>query len=318
MRCQQLLLDAEADPNMCMNTTSGCSVFMNVVRYSCIVRAYPHYTNVQAHADDDKESVRMYMNFTGHLIDLECRDALGSTALLIGVDTLYNLLPKFGEDVLHKITLLLDRGADITAQDDSGKGVLHHLFRYEDCAFESGGDVCFESDMFTENVAWIEPHELMGTLSLLLQRGADIHAFDSSGCSVSHAAYGAGLGAVWYGALLDAGHNAEETFSHLYEEFPEARCPCGRPRAQKRLYDRSWPLEVYVKDILDCTHNEEFRESGKGLDVGSSTIDGKRSDGVSPVSQKDHGYEIDEDWGIEASDPMAVEGSASPILEGSW
>lgn len=73
-----------------------------------------------------------------------------------------------------------------------------------------------------------------------------------------------------------------------------------------------------MKDILDCTHNEEFRERGNGLDVGSSTIDGKRSDGVSPVSQKDKGYEIDEDWGIEASDPIAVEGSASPILEGSW
>lgn len=317
MRCQQLLLNAEVDPNMCMNTSSGCSVFMNVVRYSPIVGAFPQYMNVQAHANYVKESVQMYMNFTGHLIDLECSDALGSTALLIALQAVYHF-PKSGKDELNKVTLLLDRGADVMAQDHFGKGVFHQFFPYEDCASDLGDDVWFNNEMFTEDVAWIERHELMGTLRLLLKRGADKHAIDSNGCSVSQAAYGAGLGAVWYGALIDAGFDAEEIFSHLYEEVPEARCFCGRPRAQKRLYARDRPCEVHVKDILNCTHNEEFRERGNGIDEPSSMIGCEASARVSPVSHKDNEYGSYADWGIADSDKTRFERTASPILEGSW
>ena len=239
----------------------------------------------------------MYLDLAGPLIDLEERDERGCTALLVALEA--------HSFILKKATLLLDRGADITARDFKRRGCLHYWFS-------------------VPRSSWFEHrrgHGAMDMARLLLNRGADVNAVDSYGCSVTEAAYQSGLAAAWEAALIHGGFDVKEMFAQLYQDFPAARCSCGRPRAQKMTQDSysriRWRYEEY------CAHVKECEETGKEYD-GHLGTEGHENPGKGSLGLlKGVHCESDEDWdtaddSYSSSDDTQLEGTASPILEGSW
>lgn len=259
----------------------------------------------------------MYMNSTCSLINLEDADALGRTALFIALDGLYEVHQSSlsRKDILEKVAFLLDRGADITARDHIGKGVLHYVLHRESCWPSDLGRIEFIQEF--EHYNWARREDIMPLLRLLLARGAGPHAIQKNGCSVTEAAYKTGSGHMWYEALFDAGFDAEEVFAQLYEDVPEARCSCGQLRAQKMSFYH-YDGNLHVENLPDCIHVKKLQEIGKGHDEVSSMGYCERSGSLSPGSRGDTDEMGPEDWGIEDSDEMGLEGTASPILEGAW
>ena len=185
----------------------------------------------------------MYMNSMNSFINLEDSDSVGRTALLIALDEAHNF-PRFAQYMFDKIAFLIDRGADITARDHDGRETLHYLFpcHHHHC-YRLGDD------------DYINRQGYVSAMRLLLERGADIHAVDMSGCSVTQAACEAGLGAVWQQALIDVGFDAIGLFSQFYKDFPDAQYTCGRPRAQ--MWRKDSFRQQYRMNGRVCYHLEE-------------------------------------------------------------
>ncbi|ERF71232.1 hypothetical protein EPUS_08150 [Endocarpon pusillum Z07020] len=177
LECRRLLLRAGADPTIEERSDVAGSPVREVVLAG------------------DREYLQETLDLGAGFIDLEERDEIGRTLLLL---LAYN---RFEGCNPAKFDLLLRRGSNIHARDDEGKTCLHICIRLAEC----------------ENV--LEEQEC---LVLLVQNGADVNACDNNGHSISETAYtvsnhyyydldlGGYRGDLWDSVLLQCGYDINE------------------------------------------------------------------------------------------------------------
>ena len=143
--------------------------------------------------------LRDIFNFVPHLADLRLRDRWGRTPFLAACSLVgYSAAFESGVTV-QKMALLLDKGGSIHERDSGGRTCLHLLFSCPLWALSKN--------------RWKDP------LIYLIRRGADVHAKDDFGLSVSYYAYTKSCrderplsyrGDLWDAALDACGHDIRE------------------------------------------------------------------------------------------------------------
>ena len=147
-----------------------------------------------------KESIFLYLDKGYEKLDLEQRSWGGMTCLLLAVSFLpgNNL-----SNIFLKVCNLLERGASASATDDSGKSCLHLLLSY-DYQGNEGWDLFDDGD---------DKYYLESALIELINAGADVHAVNHQGKTVSDVVREYNNGEFWKAALEECGYNADEVMS---------------------------------------------------------------------------------------------------------
>jgi hypothetical protein len=151
-------------------------------------------TNFQA-------SIFLYLDKGYEKLDLEQRSPDGMTSLLLAVSYPIGNTPS---NLFLKVCNLLDRGASASATDDNnGESCLHLLLSYDYHGYEYWGDFGDEEDKYCLEAALVE----------LINAGADVHAVNHQGKTVSDVVREYNNGEFWKAALEKCGYNADEVMS---------------------------------------------------------------------------------------------------------
>jgi len=146
-QCRQLLLEAGADPSIA-NSYYQTTAFEAVL------------------ASGSLGSIKVFLDFGRHFVDIETRDIRGS-----GLTPLLQFCMGLGYGYHKKdgMAFLLQRGANVHVVDSYGKSCLHLA------VYGARGPSRFDEEF--------------EALVLLIKAGADVYAKDNSGRSVSQVAY---------------------------------------------------------------------------------------------------------------------------------
>ncbi|KAI1278884.1 ankyrin [Xylaria sp. FL0933] len=171
-------------------------------------------------------------------------------------------------DFKRKISLFLERGADITMRDSLGRSCLH---------------ICF-SHLHRSAPSTFISTQLEGII-YLLDNGADAYACDYQGVSVSEVAYekrslsnsvGSMLGDLWDSALHSCGydiakfrqhHQRRAAYTRLYERKDFITLWSGKPHECPYLDDTPWPQpKLWQLPEFEYSDEELDEEVDEGVD----------------------------------------------------
>lgn len=146
---------------------------------------------------DWRECLEICEFLVGHGVNIECKDLLGGTPLLTAARS--NL-----KNSLGWIWALLQLGADFSAVDYKGRGLLHLSLRYSRCPFPTW--------LRCNYISWIG---LQLKLVELLKAGCQTHAVDNRGRTPTDFARGMSLKNVWLSALKEVNMLDDEILESL-------------------------------------------------------------------------------------------------------
>jgi hypothetical protein len=199
-----------------------------------------------------KESIFLYLDKGYEKLDLEQRSSDGMTCLLLAVsfppgNTCLN--------IFRKVCNLLDRGASASATDDNGESCLHLLLS---CDYQSDED----RDLFGDGD---DKYYLEGALIELINAGADVHAVNHQGKTVSDVAREYNNGEFWKAALEQCGYNADEVMS-----WSPDRCAMSTATDIRTRFSSSELVRRKAftrQEVIDEDENllEEFEGSKSGF-----------------------------------------------------
>jgi ankyrin repeat protein len=198
-----------------------------------------------------KDSIFLYLDKGYEKLDLEQRSWDGMTCLLLALsfpmgDTISNIFLKVGN--------LLDRGASASATDGNGKSCLHLLLAYDYQDYKYW-DVLGDGE---------DKHSLECTLVELINAGADVHAVNHQGKTVSDVAREYNNGEFWKAALEEFGYNADEVMSWSPDRCAVSTATDIRTRfsssglARRKTFTR----EEFIEEDESVLEELEGSESG--------------------------------------------------------
>lgn len=141
----------------------------------------------------------MTLKYGRGYIDLSTRDNKGRNYILrmlsfIDCIRVAHYDKQLEDDVIHKIQILHSYGVDIHSKDNYGRGCLHMLLDIPRIEGENNVRIT------------------MIILSHLIGMGADIHAVDEAGGSVTELAHKNRLGRLWEAALERSGLDVQQVY----------------------------------------------------------------------------------------------------------
>ena len=145
----------------------------------------------------------------------------------------------------EKLECLISHGVDTRARDSKGRGCLHILFQE---TFEGGFyHICNVTRPEYIAIA----RSVLSLMCCLIRNGADIHAVDSYGFSVTERAHWCRLGRLWEAALVRCRCDVEQVYIRDYRigngYSDDIYAPNGcQPRQVRYLY-----REYYACDRKD-------------------------------------------------------------------
>jgi hypothetical protein len=198
-----------------------------------------------------KASIFLYLDKGYEKLDLEQRSSDGMTCLLLAVsfpmgDSLSN--------IFLKVCNLLDRGASASATDDNSESCLHLFLSYDYQGYEYW-------DLFGNGD---DKYYLEGTLVELINAGADVHAVNHQGKTVSDVAREYNNGEFWKAALEWCGYNADEVMSWSPDRCAISTATDRRTRfsssglARRKTFTR----EEFIEEDESVLEELEGSESG--------------------------------------------------------
>ncbi|KAK0616555.1 hypothetical protein B0T14DRAFT_249015 [Immersiella caudata] len=221
------------------------------------------------------------------MISTETVDRYGNTMLLAYC--------KSGRYHVDGLSLLLSRGANLNARDSAGNSCLHSCFS---CAYgcynlfnprDRSGARCIRS-----------------SLALLLRNGADIHAVNCYGDTVSHLAYDYHFnntsypGDLWDAVLAECGH---EISSHRKYQPRKPKYSDGYTRQKfEELWEGMEHLCPYYDDELLGEVSDDESSTDSNDEVCSHDGDDDEE------SSQDNG---EEEWDCSSSYPSEEAGDSS-------
>jgi hypothetical protein len=197
-----------------------------------------------------KESIFLYLDKGYEKLDLEQRSSDGMTCLLLAVSfPLGNNL----SNIFLKVCNLLDRGASTSATDDNGESCLHLLLSYD-----YQGDKYW--DFFGDGD---DKYYLEGALIELINAGADVHAVNHQGKTVSDVAREYNNGEFWKAALEECGYNADEVMSWSPDRCAMSTATDIRTRfSSSELVRRAFTRQEVIEEDESLLEELEGSESG--------------------------------------------------------
>ncbi|KAL8941816.1 MAG: hypothetical protein Q9216_002016 [Gyalolechia sp. 2 TL-2023] len=143
------------------------------------------------------------MKYGNDFIDLKERDKYGRN-YLYRMLLYFNPSPatstEVGNNLSENIKLLLAHGANLETRDPDSFSCLHLLLRNYSRRFFDPLSRSQRAQM------------LVDALSLLIRKGADVHAVDNDGFSVTELAHHLRAGGPWEDALEEAGWDVEQVY----------------------------------------------------------------------------------------------------------
>ena len=174
----------------------------------------------------------MYLRHGRDYIDLEEQDDYGRTPLLqmLGEPQFYFDIE---DDIFRKLQILLDHGADIDGRDDEGRTCLHTVLH---------------------NFTMISFPSVMKVLTYLIRMGADVHAVDNKGVSVTEHAHLRRVGRKWEEALKECELDVQEVYTrdchHGTASSDDIYAPYGgRPRLVHTLGRAYYDIKMDPKSV---------------------------------------------------------------------
>ena len=158
IECRRLLLNAGADPTI--DSSGGINAIVEAVAHGTVVNiSSPHHILISLIIL--QESLQSIMDLGAGFIDVKQRYNSGYLLFILAGNYSKGYTPQ-------KFELLLNRGFSIHDRNDEGETCLHVCLR------------CAKFCRFSNEKE---------SLILLVRKGADVHAVDYSGMSISDVAY---------------------------------------------------------------------------------------------------------------------------------
>ena len=154
----------------------------------------------------------MYLRHGGDYNNLEERDERGRTPLLQMLES-WVTCPTHEDDydgdlIILKAQVLLSHGVDIDTRDDYGRGCLHTLL---------DGSLGFHpTSQMSEETITVFLQGIIKFLAYLIRMGADIHAVDEAGISVTEFAHLFRWGRLWEEALRQCEIDVQKVYARDY------------------------------------------------------------------------------------------------------
>ena len=173
----------------------------------------------------------------------------------------YDVGKDLQDSVIRKIQILHSHGVDIGSKDNRGRGCLHTLLS----AFLSFGIYVTTPEASAKMI--------IGTLSCLIRMGADIHAVDGDGLSVTEMAHNDRFGRLWEAALersglsilqvyLDDHHSTSLYSDDIYapdEDHPRQVRPLINAYYNSPQYTNNRVRDILLYGRLDGPENTQAR-----------------------------------------------------------
>jgi hypothetical protein len=236
----------------------------------------------------------MILDYAGHFIDMESRDRWGDTHLIHLARNISS-----GYDAL-RFSLLLTRGADISARDHKGQTCLH---------------VCVK----TAKMAEFHLLQELESIVLLIQRGADIHSIDFKGRSIFDDAYsntteddylnlGTYRGDLWDAALSRCGYDVRK-IRNCFHRIPRYTERYNRGHFEQLWKGKEESCPYFDDPAVWCSHKTEVDDEGidDGRRQGDQGTEDERIDG-------DEGLNDDEEMEDLETGCEGIEEDAAQIL----
>lgn len=152
---------------------------------------------------DWRECLEICGFLVGHGANPECKDRWGETALLKSAKSTSNCSPNWTRGFLQC-------GANLSAVDHKGRGLLHLSLRYGRGSYPSLFPGC--------SISWVE---IRAKLVELLKAGCQVRAVDNRGRSPTDFARVLNLKNVWLSALKEVDLLDEDILESLYNKVSQ-------------------------------------------------------------------------------------------------